>query len=342
MSTGQAFYDLSADQQAEHLTLLARQALRSWPGSYRDLTLVKHRENAVFSAFGPDGRRVALRVHRHAYHCDAALHSELAWMQALAEEGMQVPVVLPTATGELFAHAAHPKVPETRQVDMLAWLPGDPIGSVEDGLNLDGESPQHLFFAMGELAARLHQHSGGWTPPGVFQRHAWDEAGLIGPQPFWGPFWDLPLLSAQERLLLERARHRAAEDLATFGKGADRYGLIHADFAPENLLRNERGLVLIDFDDCGFGWHMFELATVLFLRLGERDYQDLAEALFEGYEAVRPLSADQRAALPLFLFLRGSTYLGWIKTRYETAFARQLAPEFIERVCGAADAYLAG
>ena len=44
----------------------------------------------------------------------------------------------------------------------------------------------------------------------------------------------------------------------------DRYGLIHCDFLPENLLKDGKTLRIIDFDDCGYDWHLFDIATSMF------------------------------------------------------------------------------
>ena len=56
----------------------------------------------------------------------------------------------------------------------------------------------------------------------------------------------------------EALRHR----LAAFGTGSDRYGLVHADTRLANLLVDDDGGVsVIDFDDCGFGWYLYDLAT---------------------------------------------------------------------------------
>ena len=38
-----------------------------------------------------------------------------------------------------------------------------------------------------------------WTPPAGFRRHRLDADGLMGPTPFWGPFWDQRLLTSDER-----------------------------------------------------------------------------------------------------------------------------------------------
>jgi Ser/Thr protein kinase RdoA (MazF antagonist) len=92
------------------------------------------------------------------------------------------------------------------------------------------------------------------------------------------------------------------------------YGLIHADLVRENVMLNEDKLQLIDFDDAGFGFRLFDLATTLLKNLTEPDYPALRSALIEGYRSVRPIDTD---ALDLFILLRALTYVGWIITRMD-------------------------
>ncbi|WP_414902313.1 phosphotransferase enzyme family protein [Sphingomonas flavalba] len=335
------FYALADDAQAVLLTGLASAALARWDGAFGAPELVKYRENAVFSVRRADGVRVALRVHRHGYHSDAALHSELHWMQALGTCGVAVPPIVPAACGSMFVTVAAPDIPEPRQVDMLGWMAGAPVGSAEDGLVLDAAAAERLYFDAGALAATVHRETRAMRLPDGFVRHAWDEAGLIGDNPLWGRFWELAMLTDADRALLAEARARAARDLTAFGRTAENYGLIHADFVPENLLSEAGRLKLIDFDDSGFGWHMFELATALYFNIDEPFYPAIERALFAGYRSVRPLPAAEESLLPLFLFLRGTTYLGWIQTRPETQTARELGPMLIARIRQVAHAYLA-
>mgnify|MGYP001145899713 FL=1 len=131
-------------------------------------------------------------------------------------------------------------------------------------------------------------------------------------------------------------------DLRRYGRSLGNFGMIHADLVPENLLLEGGELQLIDFDDAGFGWHMFELATALYFCLDDPRLAQIQAALLAGYDSVKPLSAADRAALPLFLALRGTTYLGWVHTRRNSETARELAPMLIERACTLAAAYLAG
>ena len=97
-----------------------------------------------------------------------------------------------------------------------------------------------------------------------------------------------------------------------------------------------------DFDDAGFGWHMFELATALFWFRDEPDFSELAQALMRAYRAQRTLPDREIDALPLFTMLRGFTYLGWVHTRRGTEAARELTPMIVEIVCRLADEFLAG
>lgn len=335
-----SFYELSNEDQARYLTDLARAALTRWDGEFGAPKLLKYRENAVFCVPGENGTRFALRIHRSAYHTDAQLRSELYWMTELARCGVDVPPIIPTSGGDLFARASAPGVPEIRQVDMLGWLSGAPLGSHEVGGNSDPRWKGALYHRVGELTARLHNQGTKIRLPDDFVRHRWDEAGLLGSQPLWGRFWELPALSADQRDLLLEARRRAGGELDAYGKSDRCFGMIHADLIPDNMLDDRGRLQLIDFDDCGFGWYMFELATTLGAVLDENDYPLLRDRLFAGYRTVRPLSDADIERLPLFLFLRASTYLGWLQTRAETQTARRMASRHIEQCCRLAAEYL--
>ena len=111
----------------------------------------------------------------------------------------------------------------------------------------------------------------------------------MGETPFWGQFWELAGVSSDERTLIVRTRDRLRRDLAALDRSPAVYGLIHADFAPENLLVDGEHIRLLDFDDAGYGWHLFELATSLYFHLGQPYYPAIREATVAGYREERAL-----------------------------------------------------
>ncbi len=82
------------------------------------------------------------------------------------------------------------------------------------------------------------------------------------------------------------------------------HGVIHADLFPDNVLMLGPEVTgLIDFYFACTDILAYDLAVLhaawAFPRDGSAPLPAHAAALFEGYEAVRPLSAEERAALPL-------------------------------------------
>jgi Ser/Thr protein kinase RdoA (MazF antagonist) len=333
------FSTLNQEQQLAGLHRLAQVALTHWDGDFVDLELIKYRENAVFRATRSDGTRGALRVHRINYHSRDALRSELTWMEQLAAGGIGVPQIIRTRADEHLVEVYSEELGESRYVDMLGWLSGTTPGSAEHGIRPDTDVDS-LFCDAGALVARIHLQSAQWKEPNDFTRHAWDEEGLLGADPFWGRFWELDLLNDEQRELLQLARQEARMELRRYGRHLDNFGMIHADLLPDNLLLDGGRLQLIDFDDAGFGWHMFELATALYFCQDDQRYGQIKLALLRGYGLVKPLTDADIASLPLFMALRGFTYLGWIHTRQNEEIKAELGPLLVERACRLAREFL--
>ncbi len=340
MSTAADFAQLSTDEQLARLAGVAEGALAEWPGSFADVAPIKYRENAVFSTQCDAGNRYAVRVHRHDYHSDESLAYELAWMAVLRERGLSVPHVIPNAKGKLFTRHSRPDAPGERQVDVLEWLPGAPMGTSEEGLTAKGDAAVAQMRALGRIMAQMHTLTAQWDGQKDAPRHSWDRDGLAGDMPLWGRFWEFDKLSDDDRALLIEARDVARDALDTIDYTPETYGLIHADLVPENVLVDGERLSVIDFDDSGFGWHMFDLATALQFLVDQPGYDDLRKALFEGYREQRPLSDEMEAQLPLFLFLRSSTYLGWMQTRPEVQMPDEMIEDLQGRALRLARAYL--
>jgi Ser/Thr protein kinase RdoA (MazF antagonist) len=313
------FYRLPSQEQIAALTQLAQKAVPAW-GLPPDcsIELLAERENAVFTVTAAHGERFVLRVHRSGYHSDAQLRSHAAWARALQRDGVvRTADVVDTTGGEPFVVASHPGVPEKRQVSLLRWAEGTKLSEL-------GGGAEQEFELIGELMAKLHSHAAGWKPPAGFDVLNWDADGLVGDNPTWGRFWEADGLDTDDRALLQSFRQRARRELEGFGASPDRFGLIHCDFLADNLLVDGDRITLLDFDDAGYGWHLFDASTALAMATLRDDFDDLRSAFLAGYRRQRRLPEDHLARLPLFLALRASTYVAWVHTRSHTQFAKDL------------------
>jgi len=299
------------------------------------LTLLNVSENATFAVDDPaSGTRSVLRVHRTGYHAKAAIESELAWIAALRADGVvSTPPVLAALDG---SHVVTVRTDEDeeRHVVRFAWV---------DGEEPAGERLGEDFRRLGEVTARLHAHALGWARPAGFTRFRWDYETSIGPRGHWGRWQDGLAVGAAELGLLTGLDHVIARRLAAFGTGPDRFGLVHADLRLANLLVGREGgesVHVIDFDDCGFGWLLYDLGSSLSFIEDDPRVPELVDAWAEGYRRVRPLSAAEVTELPTFVMLRRLLLVAWIGSHADTDLAREMGPAFTAGTCTLAEDYL--
>jgi Ser/Thr protein kinase RdoA (MazF antagonist) len=281
-----------------------REALALWGLEGAECSFVAGRENRVYRVRSASGDH-ALRIRRPGYRDEAELQSELVWLAAMDKAGLHVPRPRPSRHGRLLERLG------AGFVDLVGWLPGTPMGKSRAPLDLSDRVG--TFHALGAEMARLHAASDSWQHPQGFRRCRWDIDGLTGEAPLWGRFWENPALDMPTRHLFLRFRHAARERLAHASDRLD-FGLIHADLVRENVLTDGTAIRMIDFDDGGFGFRLFDLATVLLKNMAEPDYPSLKAALIAGYHSQRPLDLS---LLDLFLVLRALTYVGWIVPRIQ-------------------------
>lgn len=302
-------------------------ALSLWGFDNVRYDFVAGRENRVYRVRTGEGD-FALRLKRPGYRSEEELLSELQWLDAMDRAGLHVPLPRQSLSGKLLERV------EGRYADLIGWMHGTPLGKGQGLLELD--DPLLVFRRLGRVLAQLHESCDAWEYPPGFVRCSWDVDGLLGDNPVWGRFWENPTLDPETRALLGRFRDHARQALEQCADELD-YGLIHADPLRENVLVDGGEIKLLDFDDGGFGFRLFDIATALLRNMDEPDYLTLKAALLKGYREVRWL--DDRL-LDLFLALRAVTYVGWIATRMREAGADERNARFSARAGKLCASYL--
>ncbi|AUX78382.1 phosphotransferase enzyme family protein [Sinorhizobium fredii] len=325
---------------AGRLSLRAKEALSHWGLSRQQPELLKYRENAVFKVALADGRPAVLRLHRPGYHSAEALVSELQWMNVLEQGGIEVPTPISTLKGDDYtALPASVDFPE-QNADIVSWLSGTPLGQSGVPLSHGPEDMVRIFAAVGAKMADLHNISDAWERASALERPSWDKRGLLGDNPLWGRFWDLDALSTRDQDKLCRLRGILLSEMERINAEKLDFGLIHADLVRENVLVTASSVQFIDFDDSGYGWRLFDIATTLLRNRKEPRYREIRQAVLDGYRRNRELSDREESLLPMFMLLRSLTYIGWIGERPEFADNGARLSRYLSDAYGLADEYL--
>lgn len=270
-------------------------------------------ENQVFKVTADDDRRYAFRIHRPGYHTLDELRSERAWTQALRESGVSIVEPRTRPDGQMYGLVDLPGAGPC-YAGMTVWQPGTTLHQLLHE-SADEEASRKAVMLLGETAARIHNHAASWRKPADFVRVQYDADGLMGDEPVFGRFWEVPELTPAQSKMLRTVRDSLHERLAQLADGPEAYGLINADLGPENVLIDGGELTVVDFDDAGFGWHRYELAAALLPLYGHPDFEALSGALITGYRQQRPLPDSALALLEMFLLIRCMVLLGWANER---------------------------
>ena len=322
---------------AARLEPVARRALAEYGvAPDAELTLLNVSENATYAVDDPaTGERTVLRVHRHGYHDGAAIESELAWLDALREDaGVRDAARAARTRRPPAAGAARGRPGPIRGTSCSSS--GCPASS-----RRSGESLPESFELLGGITARMHEHALTWQrPPGftplrlglrrrVRQRRP---LGSLAGRHRRRPRRDARCSGRLDTTLRSR--------LARFGSEPHRYGLVHADLRLANLLEDGEQRYVIDFDDCGLSWFLYDFGAAVSFFEHDPRVPELTDAWVRGYRSVRDLPAEDEAEIPTFVMMRRLLLVAWIGSHSGTDLARSMGADYTAGSCDLAEAYL--
>jgi Ser/Thr protein kinase RdoA (MazF antagonist) len=326
--------DMPLTELLGHLDRLAQKSLALWdiPPS-ATARLINVSENATYLVEAEGGFKAILRVHRENYHSRRAIECELAWIDALDRDGVvATPGHYCGRDGEAIQRCEIDGLEAPRYLVLFHFLEGHQPDESGD-LTVPFEQ-------LGEMAARMHLHAISWQRPEPFERLTWDDEAVFGTNATWGDWRDAPNVDATVREVLEETEKAIRIRLDNYGKGNERYGLIHADMRLANLLIDDDKTRLIDFDDTGFGWFLYDFAAAISFIETDPAIPALKDAWLRGYERIRELSTTDKAEIETFIMLRRMALLAWIGSHIEAPEPQALAPHFAADTATLARRYL--
>ncbi|GBQ25727.1 putative homoserine kinase type II [Acetobacter estunensis NRIC 0472] len=295
-------------------------------------SLLSFSENAVYRINTPQGETFILRLHRPHYRSVDDIRSEITFIEHLrTDKVLLTPAILPTLNRETLSFTGQGE--QEQHAVLFAYHPGH--APSEDRLAEE-------FHELGRISARLHNYTATHTNLNRLRRPVWNVDVAIGPNAMWGCWRNTSNMTAEQTALLDAADRMVRTKLERYGRPIARWGLLHGDMRLTNILRNGDETCIIDFDDCGFGWHMYEFACACTFMECCDNIEALTTSWLRGYAQIRPLSQEDIQIVPTLLMLRRLLMVGWFTTHQHSAEARALEPGFLKKSLTMAKDYLDG
>lgn len=320
------FRRLAHGEQLRELDELAHAVALRFDIRVERRELLQYERNAVYGLTDRTGARYVLRISADDGYSPAEQTSELAWLRSLRADGHPVPEPVSAPTGELVLEVGAARI-EARGCVVFRWLDGEPPSA---------DITERAVAELGAATARLHEG----------QEHLRLPAELTRPKLGWlSAFGDVSgdtAVPAPYRALLERLGQRLLGELADLEREPAR--LLHGDLHRDNVLVRGAAVGFIDFEDCGWGHPLFDVASLLdsFRRrvVSRADYPRARAALLEAY---RPVSSDRELTRQLCAFkaLRDAMTLRFI-TSSSNESVQSWAEQRIAQLVRHIDDYLEG
>ena len=308
------FFEQDVMIQTDSLTRFASEILKNYGINDAEVECINFEFNATFSVSTQSGQKFALRLNINSTRVLSNILAETQWVRDLARRpSINVPAPIATLDDQFVVSALHFDSGQTIYGVMYSWLEGEEIG---DEPTLD------QLRTVGKAIALMHENDsdfelrdGAELP--IFNNFFWGNEDFL--------FSDKSSLSSEDRSLFEEARDLIMQFTDELYASSP-VRIIHADFHGWNLMWHEDQLFIFDFDDCGFGIEVQDIAVALYWL----NTPAAGAALLEGYRSVRPLPTYSDNAMKALLLQRRLMLLNYL---FETKNAehKEMLPAYLKR-----------
>ena len=291
------FSDHTEAVQIALMRAMAQDIMTRFDVEVASIDSINHGYNSTFAVETVGGAKYALRINVNSPRTPENLFAEVEWMNQLHRSG-RVSLPLPVANdeGQLFTTMYSEALDRPTSAVLFTWLEGSEVATLED--------KSEALLATGRLLATLHEEGRSFVLPRDAALPSFDSL-------FWG-FDDLvtgptSLLDHGDQVLLGRALDDIAEVVARH-YATTRPHIIHADANCYNLMWHDGVVSILDFDDCGIGLPIQDIATAIYYLRQPSDRQ----ALLTGYQQVAEVPLGEAADLEALRLLRRIQMLNYV------------------------------
>ena len=251
----------------------------------RDVYLVtSHQEHYIFY------------LYRHNQHTQAEISAEWQFVNYLFAEGVSVAPAIATKSSEYVLPISAPE--GIRYGVLTTFVAGEHLRK-RPGLD--------AVRAYGRLVAQIHALAD--VMPLELARPANDVAVILNQSI---AAFEAEVSDHQEEIdYLHQCVPILLAKIETLPQEKPFYGMIHGDVIRANSQVGDDGAVaILDFDLCGLGWRVYDIASYLIVIRGLPDELESERAFLEGYKEVRPLTEIEQEVIPVFEAIRAIFSIG--------------------------------
>ena len=321
----------SMDTQRQLWLEIAHGALQRWDVLPRKIRCLGRGSNVVFRVNASNADYV-LRLHPPGSADAARLRSELGWLASIRRDTNLLapyPIVALNDGREQHSLALrHDLLPRSSVVHaaLFEYIEGESKTARDLSAN--------DVYRVGEYLGALHSEA-QFKDAGDHDRPRLDWAGLFGDESPYASPSDCVLERAEQRRIIDQVARRLRAPMSEMASKPAAMGLIHADLLAKNVLFRVDGIAALDFEYCGWGFYLYDLAPLLWQLKGERaaDYPQLEDAMWRGYTSIRRVDEGDRALLETFIAARQVASIRWLQSNMDNPNIRAVALSLIAGRC---------
>lgn len=307
----------------------------SWDGE-ACAKLIVLSENATYMVKNKEtGENMGvLRVSRPGYHTLSELESEMSWLRQIND---YTPLIV--------ANPINGK--DGKPIQQVTGDDGNiyfcVICDFLPGSEPDESNPAKMvkdFEMLGETTAYLHRQASIWNGTKTIDRMEWTYDNIIGKTAAWGCWQDFEGMTPEAEEFLEEACRIIKKRLKRYGRNQNNWGLIHADLRLANILVENDTIKVIDFDDCGMGWYLHDLASSISFIEHKEIVPDLINSWLKGYKKVMPFTDTDFEEIDTFILMRRLQLMAWLASHKESGPVAEFSVGFLEGTIGLAERYI--
>lgn len=302
---------------------LAKLALLEYPIEVHQLSQVGHISGNLKFLVESENDRFLLSVqypipHKQYIPLVSVIESHLLWLEALNKEtNIVVQKPIPNRSNEVVTCITSQDDESDRVLcSLLSWIDGEPIKFPH---------PKHIKH-IGGLMAQLHKHTQKWKLPEQFIRPSLDADDLSLSLNKLQIARDDGRISKDNFDILFKTAIKIQQAYLDETTDPKKWGLIHNDLVPGNCLFYADDIRPIDFDNCGFGYYLYDLAWVL-----NQFPSDSRRNFMKGYSQIFPLSQEHWSSIEAFMIMSKLRTLSWWVGNQNHQF--EYIPKFVQDLC---------